>query len=313
VRILLTGKNGQVGWELQRTLATLGAVHAVDVQDVDLCNAGQVRELVRSLKPELIIHPAAYTAVDKAETDEALAMAVNAKAPAILAGEACQIGAPIVSYSTDYVFDGTAKEPYVEDDEPAPLNVYGRSKLAGDQAIAASGASYLIFRTSWVYGARGANFLRTMLRLGAERDQLSIVADQIGAPTTARSLAEATAQVVAILRSRSGDAGLARETAKVSGVYNMTCGGATSWHGFTEAIFELFESMLGRKPALKAIRAADYPTAAVRPVYSLLSTRKLRETFGIEMPDWRRALELVADDMRESHMSTLPGRAAAKS
>ncbi|MGA3210643.1 MAG: dTDP-4-dehydrorhamnose reductase [Terriglobales bacterium] len=299
MRILLTGKNGQVGWELQRTLSTLGSVHAVDIEDVDLTDTAQVQVLVRGVSPDLIVHPAAYTAVDKAESQEGLATEINAVAPAVLAKEARLLGAAIISYSTDYVFDGSASVPYTEEMPPVPLNAYGRSKLAGDRALAASGAPYLIFRTSWVYAARGANFVRTMLKLGAKREELSIVADQIGAPTSARSLGEATAQIVAILKARSEreSVPLANVIQSVAGVYNMTCGGQTTWFGFAEAIFEIFQPMLGRKPKLERISAADYPVAAVRPAYSLLSNEKLRRTFAIEMPEWRDALRLVADEL----------------
>lgn len=307
MRILLTGKNGQVGWELQRTLSTLGSVHAVDIEDVDLTNSLQAQELVRAVQPDLIVHPAAYTAVDKAESQEELATAVNAGASALLAKAARELGAAIISYSTDYVFDGSAREPYTEEVPPAPLNAYGRSKLAGDRALADSGAPYLIFRTSWVYAARGGNFVRTMLKLGAEREALSIVADQIGAPTSARSLAEATAQIVALLKSRSAreSVPLAGVMEPVAGVYNMTCAGQTTWFDFAVAIFDDCQPLLGRKPALKPIKAADYPTAAARPAYSLLSGEKLRRTFSIEMPEWRAALRLVADEIL--HCTGSPG------
>jgi dTDP-4-dehydrorhamnose reductase len=302
MQILLTGKNGQVGWELQRTLSTLGSVHAVDIEDVDLTDTAQAQELVRGVRPDLIVHPAAYTAVDRAESQEGLATAVNAVASAVLAKEAREWGAAIISYSTDYVFDGSSRVPYTEEAPTAPLNAYGRSKLAGDRALADSGAPYLIFRTSWVYASRGGNFVRTMLRLGAEREELSVVADQTGAPTSARSLAEATAQIIAMLKARSAKepASLSSVIKPLAGVYNMTCAGQTTWFGFAEAIFDLFHPVLGRKPKLKPINAAEYPTAAARPAYSLLSNEKLRRTFAIEMPEWREALRLVASEILHS-------------
>jgi dTDP-4-dehydrorhamnose reductase len=281
--ILLTGVNGQVGFELARSLQGLGDVIALDRSGLDLSDLDQIRRVVRELRPALIVNPAAYTAVDKAESDVDAAMRLNAEAPGVLAEEAKRLGAALVHYSTDYVFDGTKDGAYVEDDAVNPQNVYGRSKLVGEQAIAASGCDHLIFRTSWVYGTRGKNFLLTMLRLGAERDELSVVADQIGAPTWSNTIAALTANVVAQGAGRDW-------LAEKSGVYHLTASGATSWHGFAEAIFD--NSTLEKKPAVKAIPATSYPTPASRPANSRMSNDKLADTFGVRAPDWRDALRL---------------------
>ncbi|MFM0051915.1 dTDP-4-dehydrorhamnose reductase [Caballeronia grimmiae] len=283
--ILLTGVNGQVGFELARTLQGLGRVVAVDRRRLDLGDLDQVRRVVREVKPALIVNPAAYTAVDKAESDVDAAMRANGEAPGVLAEEAKRLGAALVHYSTDYVFDGTKEGAYVEDDVVNPQNVYGKSKLAGEQAIAASGCDHLIFRTSWVYGTRGKNFLLTMLRLGAERDELSVVVDQIGAPTWASTIAALTANVLA-QSVAAGDSWWKEK----SGVYHLTAGGSTSWHGFAEAIFEL--SGLEKKPVVKPIPASAYPTPAKRPANSRMSGAKLGAVFGLQAPDWRDALSL---------------------
>jgi len=284
--ILLTGVNGQVGFELARSLQGLGKVVALDRSALDLADLDQVRRVVREVKPGLIVNPAAYTAVDKAETDVDAAMLLNAEAPGVLAEEAKRLGAALVHYSTDYVFDGTKDRAYVESDAVNPQNVYGKTKLAGEQAIAASGCSHLIFRTSWVYGTRGKNFLLTMLRLGAERDELSVVADQFGAPTWANTIAALSANVLAqAVASDQRDWWQAH-----SGVYHLTAAGATSWHGFAEAIFEFSE--LEKKPAVKPIPAASYPTPATRPSNSRMSNDKLADVFGIRALDWRDALHL---------------------
>lgn len=283
--ILLTGVNGQVGFELARTLQGLGRVVAVDRSRLDLGDLDQVRRVVREVKPSLIVNPAAYTAVDKAESDVDAAMRANGEAPGVLAEEAKRLGAALVHYSTDYVFDGMKEGAYVEEDAVNPQNVYGKSKLAGEQAIAASDCDHLIFRTSWVYGSRGKNFLLTMLRLGAERDELSVVADQIGAPTWSVTIAALTANVLA-QSVAAGDGWWAEK----SGVYHLTAGGSTSWHGFAQAIFEL--SALEKRPEVKPIPASAYPTPAIRPANSRMSGARLREVFGLEAPDWRDALSL---------------------
>jgi len=292
-RILLTGANGQVGFELARGLQGLGHVVALDRSGLDLADSEQIRRVVRELSPALIVNAAAYTAVDLAESDVAAAMRLNAEAPDILAQEAKRLGALLVHYSTDYVFDGTKDGPYEEDDAANPLNVYGKSKLAGEQAIAASGCAHLILRTSWVYGARGKNFLRTMLQLGAQREELSVVADQIGAPTWSRTIAAITSDVLSQLLAQDQD-----EWLRCSGIYHLTASGATSWCGFAQAIFDT--STLANKPMIRAIPTAAYsgsPTAAVRPKNSRLSNHKLFATFGLTAPDWREALELCMADL----------------
>lgn len=286
--ILLTGVNGQVGFELARSLQGLGNVVALDRSRLDLSDLDAVRRVVREISPALIVNPAAYTAVDKAESDVAAAMRLNAEAPGVLAEEAKRLGAALVYYSTDYVFDGTKDDVYVEDDVVNPQNVYGKSKLAGEQAIVGSGCDHLIFRTSWVYGTRGKNFLLTMLRLGSERDELSVVADQVGAPTWATTIAMLSADILAqsIAARRDEKAWWQRH----SGVYHLTASGSTSWHGFAEAIFGL--SDLQQKPVVKPIPASLYPTPAVRPSNSRMSNDKLFSAFGVRAPDWERALRL---------------------
>lgn len=279
MRILLTGKNGQVGWELERTLATLGDVVAFDRQGLDLSNPNSIRRAIREIQPQLIVNPAAYTAVDRAESEPELAMAINGTAPGIMAEEAKTLRAAIVHYSTDYVFDGGNATPYTEDDAPRPLNVYGKTKLAGEQAVRATGVPHLIFRTSWVYGARGKNFLLTVQRLAREREELKIVDDQVGAPTWSRMIAEATAQILAQRGTGLSD---------VSGVYNLTAAGQTSWCGFAAAIVANTQG----RPKVTPIPTSAYPLPAPRPLYSLLSGDKLRETFGLGLPAWDASLAL---------------------
>jgi len=279
--ILLLGKNGQVGWELQRTLAPLGQVIALDQPDLDLTKPEQIRAQVREVKPNLIVNAAAYTAVDRAEGEPELAMAINGIAPGILAEEAKALGATLVHYSTDYVFDGTKKEPYTEADEPNPINVYGKTKLAGEQAIQAVGGNNLIFRTSWVYGMRGNNFLLTILRLAKERDELRIVDDQIGAPTWCRMLAEATALILA-----RGEEGLADNW----GLYHMTAGGKTTWYGFAKGILE--DVKLNKKEPISMIPLLthDYFTLAKRPMNSVLSNHHMVDKLQIRIPSWKSQL-----------------------
>jgi dTDP-4-dehydrorhamnose reductase len=287
--ILLTGVNGQVGFELARSLQGLGKIVAPDRSRLDLGDLAQVRSFVREMKPTLIVNPAAHTAVDKAESEVDAAMRLNAEAPGLLAEEAKRLGAALVHYSTDYVFEGTKEGAYLEGDPVNPQNVYGKSKLAGEQAIAASGCKHLIFRTSWVYGARGKNFLLTMLRLGAERDELSVVADQIGAPTWSNTIATMTSNVLAQSVRSSVD-----WWSENSGVYHLTASGSTSWHGFAQAIFE--NSRLEKKPVVQAIPAASYPTPAPRPANSRMSNDKLLATFGLKAPEWDEALRLCMAD-----------------
>lgn len=291
--ILLTGINGQVGFELERSLQGLGKIVALDRSRLDLARLDQVREVVREVRPDLIVNPAAYTAVDQAQTDVALATRLNAEAPAVMAEEAKRIGAALIHYSTDYVFAGTKDSPYVESDPVDPQNVYGQTKLAGEQAIAASGCAHLIFRTSWVYGTRGRNFLLTMLRLGAERDELKIVADQIGAPTWSSTIATLTANIAAQAIG-TGAAGWDEWWHAHAGVHHLCAAGSTSWHGFAEAIFRL--SNLPKTPTVTPIPASAYPTPAIRPTNSRMSTAKLAEHFGLYAPHWEAALELC---MRE--------------
>ncbi len=287
--ILLTGASGQVGWELQRTLSTLGRVVAPTHAEFDLARPETLAGALRAIKPDLIVNPAAYTAVDKAETEQELAYAVNAEAPLALAKEAAKRGITLVHYSTDYVFDGTQFGDYAEYDAPRPLGVYGASKQAGEELVQASGADHLIFRTSWVYGLRGKNFLLTMQRLARERDKLAVVADQFGAPTWARSIAEASAQALALWLSPGATAD---DRQRMSGVYHMSCGGRVSWHGFAEAILQDMQNRGEKIPELKAITTTEYPTPAKRPANSVLSNEKLQQAFGIRMPDWQHALAL---------------------
>ncbi len=286
--ILVTGVNGQVGYELLCALQGLGRVVGLDRAALDLSNLDRVREVVRELKPSIIVNPAAYTAVDKAETDEAAARRLNAEAPAVMAEEAARCGAALIHYSTDYVFDGTKDGAYVEDDATNPQNVYGLTKLEGEQAIAASGCDYLTLRTSWVYGRRGKNFLLTMLKLGAERPELRVVADQIGAPTWSNSIATVTAHIVAQgLAAQGGDTNWWRER---SGVYHFSAAGETSWYGFASAIFDI--AMGEKAPKVLPIPASEYPVPAKRPANSRMSLDKLAEVFGLQMPDWSDALRL---------------------
>lgn len=288
MRILLTGVNGQVGWELQRTLAPLGDVIAADRSRLDLADTASLRRSVAAIAPDLIVNPAAYTAVDKAESEPELAHAINAAAPGELAMAAAERGIPLVHFSTDYVFDGKKSGAYTEADPPNPLGVYGASKLAGEEAVARAGIPHLILRTSWVYGLRGRNFLLTMHRLARERDTLAVVDDQFGAPTWSRLIAEATALVVARWLDRPD------QTAS-SGVYHLTCGGRTSWHGFTAAILAHLAATDGKLARLLAIPSSGYPTPAARPPNSQLDCGKLADTFGVRLPDWEQALALCLE------------------
>ncbi|MGF6409850.1 dTDP-4-dehydrorhamnose reductase [Paraburkholderia sp. MM5482-R1] len=289
--ILVTGVNGQLGYELARTLQGLGNVVAVDRSRLDLSNLDQIRSVVRDLRPALIVNPAAYTAVDKAEEERDLAMRINGEAPGVLAEEAKKLGAALIHYSTDYVFNGTKEGAYVEDDPTDPQNVYGRSKLVGEQAIAASGVNHLVLRTSWVYGTRGKNFLLTMLRLGADRPELKVVADQFGAPTWCNTIATLTAHLCA--QSFAAEDG-AKWWDERSGIYHLCAGDSTSWHGFASAIFELAD--LPNRPNTLPIPAADYPTPAKRPANSRMSNDKLARVFGLAAPHWRDALKLCLTD-----------------
>jgi dTDP-4-dehydrorhamnose reductase len=286
VTILLTGTSGQLGFELQQALKPLGVVVAPDRHALDLANPDQIRQIVRDVKPDLIVNPAAYTAVDKAESEPQAAMAANGVAPGIFAEEAKRLGAAFVHYSTDYVFDGAKPEPYVEDDVCAPLNVYGATKVAGERAVEQVGGRYLVCRTSWVYGARGKNFILTMLRLAQDRRELRVVADQIGAPTWTESIARGTADILGhAIAGHRGDADWWKQHA---GIYHMTASGSTSWAEFASAIFE--SAKLAEPPHVVPITTDQYPTPAQRPRNSRLSNEKLLRTFGIRLPQWREAL-----------------------
>lgn len=302
-RILLLGAAGQVGFELHRALAPLGEVLAATRDGkrpggangwvADLSQPPSLLGLLDAQKPDIIVNAAAYTAVDKAESEPELAFAINAEAPEVLADWCVRHGALLLHYSTDYVFDGSSRRPYREDDDTAPLGVYGRSKLAGEEAIRASGASHLILRTAWVYAARGHNFLRTMLRLGRERDQLRVVADQHGSPVPARWLATATAAVLA----RGAHIGEAARSNP--GTYHLAASGETTWHGFATEIFQLAfaAGLIGRKPEVAAISSADYPTPAKRPAYSRLDCGKFAQAFGLQLPDWREGLQQTIGEL----------------
>ena len=281
MRILLTGRNGQVGWELERTLAPLGEVMALDRSKLDLSDAAAIRRVVQHAKPDVIVNAAAYTAVDRAESEPALADAINHVAPRTLAEEARRNEALLVHYSTDYVFDGEKRAPYLENDLTNPISAYGRSKLEGERAIQASGCRHLILRTCWIYAARGNNFLRTILRLARERNELRVVGDQTGSPTAAHEIAAATATVL-------------RRGGVADGIYHLSASGETSWYEFARAIVSL--AGLG-ETKVQRITTDQYPTTAKRPRYSVLSNEKIRNAAGIELPDWRVSLEAVCSSL----------------
>ncbi len=293
--ILLIGRSGQIGWELERTLVSLGALVAVGRQDMDLALPDSIRDCVRKISPGLIVNAAAYTAVDNAERELSLAMAVNGTAPGILAEEAKKLRVPLIHYSTDYVFgertqrgiDGEVR-PYIETDDVEPINEYGRTKLAGEQAVKAVGPSHLIFRTSWIYGSRGRNFLKTIQGLAEEREELRIVADQIGSPTWARMVAEATALILAKTWNVSGSGSLA----ETGGLYHLSADGSVSWHGFAMAILAAAEEGGKRVPRVVPIPSNEYPLPAARPSYSVLDNNAVKTTFGISLPDWHQQLRL---------------------
>ena len=296
MKILLFGKDGQVGWELQRSLAPLGEVVALDHDSTAYCadfsNLTGLVDTIRDVKPKLIVNAAAHTAVDKAQSEPDLVRTINTTAPGVLAQEAARLGAWLVHYSTDYVFDGSGSRPWTESDLPAPLNVYGQTKLEGEQLIQAANPKHLIFRTSWVYGARGANFARTMLRLAQEREHLSVIDDQIGAPTGAELLADVTAHALRQVQQHVEDAGL----------YHLVASGATSWCGYANYVLAQAQYSQAAKAdgsnrtlhlktlVATPIAASAYPTAAPRPLNSRLNTNKLQTTFGLSLPTWQQGV-----------------------
>ena len=294
MKILLFGKGGQVGWELQRSLAPLGELVALDHDSRELCgnfsDLAGIAATVRTVSPDVIVNAAAHTAVDKAESEPQLARTLNTLAPGVLADEAQKIGAWLVHYSTDYVFDGSGDTPWRESDPVGPLSVYGQTKREGELAVARC-ARHLIFRTSWVFAARGANFAKTMLRLARERESLNVIADQIGAPTGAELLADVTAHALRMVQDRP----------QLAGTYHLVAGGETSWHGFACHVLEYARAQ-GREfmvapGAVKAIATADYPTPARRPLNSRLDTSRLRQTFGLHLPDWKIAVDRMLDEI----------------
>lgn len=294
MKILLTGASGQVGWELARTLMPLGEVLAVNRQQADLTDLQSLRTVIQGYQPDVIVNPAAYTAVDKAETERELAFLINAEAPGVLAEEAKKLGALLVHYSTDYVFDGTKNTPYAEDDVTKPINVYGQSKLAGEQVIQAVAGDYLILRTSWVYASRGNNFLKTILRLASEREELKIVADQIGAPTWARFIAEVTVHAVRqSMQERQANLFNAN-------IYHLTSSGETSWYGFARQIVDNIReqgTLTLKNKLIQPIPTTDYPLPAQRPANSRISCSRLEQQFGLSLPSWDNALKLCMQEL----------------
>lgn len=295
LRILLTGRNGQVGTELAALLPHLGEVAAFSRHELDLSKPDHIRRAIRDVRPSIIVNAAAYTSVDQAETEKEQARIINADAPALMAEEAKKIGAALVHYSTDYVFDGSRNLPYNETDRPCPINVYGETKLAGEEAIQTVGPPHLILRTAWVYGTRGRNFLLTILRLATECEELKVVRDQFGAPTWSREVAKGTEKVLLQLSQQGRDA-----ISTFSGVYHMTAAGKTSWFEFAKAILEeasrvapgipWFLAATNGKPLItrrvNGITTEEYPATARRPAYSVLSTVRLKQAFALELPHW---------------------------
>jgi len=297
MKILLLGKNGQVGWELQRSLAPLGELIALDASSKELCgdlaDLGGLASTVRDIAPEVIVNAAAYTAVDKAESEAELARNINALAPGVLAQEAKRANAWLVQYSTDYVFDGGGDRPWLETDAAAPLNVYGTTKLEGEQLVRQSGCRHLILRTSWVYGARGGNFAKTMLRLARERDSINVIDDQIGAPTGADLLADVTAHAIRTAMQRP----------ELSGLYHLVAGGETSWHGYASFVIDFARragiALKAAPDAINPVPTSAFLTPAKRPHNSRLDTAKLRQTFGLHLPDWQSGVERMLSEVLE--------------
>lgn len=294
MKILLLGKNGQVGWELQRSLSVLGELMALDRHSQpcgDLSQPERLAQTVRSLRPDVIVNAAAHTAVDKAESEADLARTLNATAPAALAQAAAETGAWLVHYSTDYVFDGSGQQPWREDAATGPLGVYGQTKLEGEQAIAASGCKHLIFRTSWVYAARGGNFAKTMLRLAQERERLTVIDDQHGAPTGADLIADVTAHAIRTAWQRP----------QLSGLYHLVAGGETSWHGYASHAIararELRPELAWKVGEIAPVPTSAFPTPARRPLNSRLDTRKLQQAFGLTLPHWQRGVDRLLTEI----------------
>ena len=295
-KILVTGNKGQVGFELMKTLAPLGKVIGVDIKECDLAQSAMIDALLDRVKPDIIVNPAAYTAVDKAESEPIVAHAINAQAPKTLARQASRRNIPIIHFSTDYIFDGTKEEAYVEEDPANPKSVYGKTKWLGEEAVRSNAAKHVILRTSWVFGAHGVNFLKTMLKLSKERDKMSIVSDQIGAPTSARMLAEVTAEIVKQL--------LQEFSYRKYGTYHLVADGETSWYGYAKYVVEQANA-LGMETKLtpaniKAIKTKDFPLSAARPANSRLDTTKVKETFGISLPTWQSEVDLVLNELIKS-------------
>jgi dTDP-4-dehydrorhamnose reductase len=286
--ILLFGATGQVGWELERALAPLGDLATPDREMVDLTDLDGLAAYVRDQNPDLLVNAAAYTDVDGAESDESRAFRLNAEAPRVIAEASRELGIPLIHYSTDYVFDGELDRPYREDDQTNPLGVYGRSKLAGERAVAKQAGRWLIFRTSWVYGRRRSNFLETMLGLADEHHELRVVDDEIGAPTWCRDIAEATAQALVVWRQQS-------YPRKLSGRYHLTASGSTSWCEFARRIFETWPTVDADGIEVEPIPSEEYPTVAPRPANSVLSNDRVEETFRLRLPDWAASLDKVVD------------------
>ncbi|ODT38634.1 MAG: dTDP-4-dehydrorhamnose reductase [Lautropia sp. SCN 70-15] len=300
MKILLTGATGQIGWELARSLQPLGAVVACGRGRADLAAPATLAALVESVRPQVIVNAAAYTAVDRAEQEPALADTINREAPGALAAAARRVGALLVHYSTDYVFDGGGDAPRREDARVAPVNAYGRSKLAGERAIANAGGDWLVLRTSWVYASRGSNFVKTMLWLGAERESLRVVADQVGAPTSARLIADVTAHIVRHALAERAQHRFASE------ILHLCAAGETSWHGFAQEIFDGWRTLAGadslKLRELLPIPSSEYPTPAARPPNSRLDCSRLRQRFGIHLPDWREGVRMVLEEIAERAM-----------
>lgn len=301
MKILLLGTNGQLGWELQRSLASLGQVKACGRKQADLENLENLQTTIRDYSPDLIVNAAAYTAVDKAESEPEQACRVNAVAVELLAVEAKRLDALLIHYSTDYIFDGKKPAPYIETDHPNALNIYGKTKLQGEQAILQSGCKHLIFRTSWVYASRGANFIKTMIRLAKEKDELSVVADQVGAPTHADLIADVTALILSQYQNVSE-----KEVSRLHGIYHLTAAGETSWFDYARYIFQLAEqnglALQVKETQVKPITSEAYPVPAERPENSRLNCKKLEHTFNLRLPDWRHHVHHAVIELLEQEL-----------